>query len=268
MSETETTRLYEAMFLVDSNRAGQDWAGITEHIHGIITRHGGEIVNSEKWDERKLTYSVKGHSRATYILVHFNGPPAALQPMFRDLQLSDNVLRVLVLRDEDGITSEIKGLSDEPTDPVRSTRRRRDVSVPDEPSETGSASSDKESGGEEDKGAEETPAAEGPAETAETPAEEGPAETEETPAEEGPAETEETPTAEGPAETAETPAEEGPAETEETPAEEGPVETEETPTGEETTDDEPEALGEEEKAPDAEEADDEEDGAAGERTPE
>jgi len=184
MSETETTRLYEAMFLVDSNRAGRDWAGITDHIHGIITRHGGEIVNSEKWDERKLAYPVKGHSRATYILIHFNGVPAKLQPMLRDLQLSDNVLRVLILRDEDGITSEVKGLSDEPTDPVRSTRRRRDVSVPDERSQAGPSGPDEKSTEEEGGGAEETPAEEAPAETEEAPAEEKPAETEETPTEE------------------------------------------------------------------------------------
>jgi small subunit ribosomal protein S6 len=132
MSETETTRLYEAMFLVDANRAGQDWNSVTEHVHGIIKRHNGEIVNSEKWDERKLAYPIKGHARATYILIHFNAPPASIEPMLADIQISDVVLRVLVLRDEDGITSEIKGLSDEPTDPVRSTRRGRDISVPED----------------------------------------------------------------------------------------------------------------------------------------
>jgi len=148
MSEIETKRLYEAMFLVDSNRAGQDWGGVTEHVHGVIRRHGGEIVNSEKWDERKLAYPVQGHARATYILVHFNAPPAAISPMLADFQISDLVLRVLMLRDEDGITSEIKGLSDEPTDPVRSTRRGRDISVP-EGSEAGESTPPEEEAGED-----------------------------------------------------------------------------------------------------------------------
>jgi ribosomal protein S6 len=134
------------MFLVDSNRAGQDWSGVTEHVHGVIRRHGGEIVNSEKWDERKLAYPVQGHARATYILVHFNAPPAAIAPALADFQISDLVLRVLILRDEDGITSEIKGLSDEPTDPVRSTRRGRDISVPEDSAEGGTPAPEEAAG--------------------------------------------------------------------------------------------------------------------------
>ena len=131
MSETELKRLYEAMFLIDPNKANKDWNAVTEHVHGIITRNGGDIANSEKWDERKLAYPLNEQTRATYILVHFNAPPSQMETIQRSYQLSDLVIRVLILQDEDGITSEVKSLSDEPTDPVRSTRRERNVSLPD-----------------------------------------------------------------------------------------------------------------------------------------
>ena len=135
MSDNEETRLYEAMFVVGANRANQDWGALVEHIHGIITRHGGEVVNSEKWDERKLAYPMAGNTRAVYILIHFNASPNSIEQARQDFHLSGAIIRTLILRDEDGISSEIKGLSDEPTDPVRSTRRERDVSVPTEEAE-------------------------------------------------------------------------------------------------------------------------------------
>ena len=135
MSDNEETRLYEAMFVVGANRANQDWGALMEHIHGIITRHGGEVVNSEKWDERKLAYPMAGNTRAVYILIHFNASPNSIEQARQDFHLSGAIIRTLILRDEDGISSEIKGLSDEPTDPVRSTRRERDVSVPTEEEE-------------------------------------------------------------------------------------------------------------------------------------
>ncbi|MBI2191509.1 MAG: 30S ribosomal protein S6 [Planctomycetes bacterium] len=130
MSNDQVKRLYEAMFLVDPNRGNQDWKGITEFVHGVISRHHGQVANSEKWDERKLCYSIKGHSRAVYLLVHFHAPPSELEAIRQAYHLSDLILRSLILVDEDGLSSEIRSLPDEPTDPVRSTRRERDRAVP------------------------------------------------------------------------------------------------------------------------------------------
>lgn len=131
MSDNQARRLYEAMFLVDANKANQDWNGVIEHIHGVVLRHQGEIAKSEKWDERKLSYTVKGHSRATYLLLHFHALPSQLEAIRQNYELSDLVIRVLINKDEDGISSEIRSLPDEPTDPVRSTRRGRDRVMPD-----------------------------------------------------------------------------------------------------------------------------------------
>ena len=88
MSDNEETRLYEAMFVVGANRANQDWGALMEHIHGIITRHGGEVVNSEKWDERKLAYPMAGNTRAVYILIHFNASPNSIEQARQDFDVA------------------------------------------------------------------------------------------------------------------------------------------------------------------------------------
>ncbi len=96
-------RLYESMFLVDNTRARGDLEGVITELREMVERAGGEVVNCDKWDERKLAYEVSGQRRGTYILCHWNGPPTAPARIERQCRLSGVVLRVLNVVDEDGI---------------------------------------------------------------------------------------------------------------------------------------------------------------------
>lgn len=99
MAET-TVRLrkYEAMIILDSAKAGTDWDGVVGRVRELIEREGSEIESLEKWDERRLAYEVKGHKRGTYVLVHFSAPPGAVAVMRRGFELSEEILRALILR--------------------------------------------------------------------------------------------------------------------------------------------------------------------------
>jgi ribosomal protein S6 len=90
--------LYEALFLVDSAEAASDWQGINDHIKKIIERNEAEILSIRKWDERPLAYPIMGRKRGTYILVYFNALCAKLGAIERDAQLSERILRVMILR--------------------------------------------------------------------------------------------------------------------------------------------------------------------------
>jgi len=96
--ETAMKRLYEAMFLIDSSLAATEWDAVRGTIEHILTRHGGEIVSFKKWDERRLAYEIEGKSRGTYILVYFRGAADQIGAIERDVQLSERILRVLILR--------------------------------------------------------------------------------------------------------------------------------------------------------------------------
>ena len=103
------SKLYEAMFIVDSAKAKEDYAKMEGECLGCVTRHGGEIVKSVKWDDRKLAYEIKKIRRGTYILLHFNADPAAITRIERQCALNENVLRVLILVDEDGVETDLPG---------------------------------------------------------------------------------------------------------------------------------------------------------------
>ncbi len=96
-------KTYESMFLVSTAEANRDWDDLISHVHGILERHGGKVLHTVKWDERRLAYEVEKQSRGVYILVHFQAPGSAIQLMQRDCQLSRRIMRVLFVIDEDGV---------------------------------------------------------------------------------------------------------------------------------------------------------------------
>ncbi|MDD5326620.1 MAG: 30S ribosomal protein S6 [Phycisphaerae bacterium] len=90
-------KLYEAMFLFDSADAAADWDGVVAVVTNILARADAEIVSLRKWDERKLAYEIKGKGKGVYILCYFKAVGGKLQDIERDIQLSERIVRALVL---------------------------------------------------------------------------------------------------------------------------------------------------------------------------
>ncbi|MGN6506551.1 MAG: 30S ribosomal protein S6 [Tepidisphaeraceae bacterium] len=84
---------YEGMFLLPGSAEVE--ASI-KRVRDIIEKHGGSILVIKKWDERKLAFEVKKQKRGLYILAYFTGPGTAIAPITRDVNLSDDILRVLI----------------------------------------------------------------------------------------------------------------------------------------------------------------------------
>jgi small subunit ribosomal protein S6 len=86
------------MFLVDSALAAQDWQKILNELQRILDRAEAEVVSQKKWDERRLCYDIQGKSRGTYILIYFNCDTEKVKGIERDVQLSELIIRTLILR--------------------------------------------------------------------------------------------------------------------------------------------------------------------------
>ncbi|UJS19058.1 MAG: 30S ribosomal protein S6 [Candidatus Jettenia sp.] len=92
--------MYEGLFLIDNTHASMEWDNVVRHIHDILQKNGAEILKTEKWGEKKLAYKIKGHKRGTYLLIHFNAKSGAIAAIKRDFQLSDYVIRSLIVKDD------------------------------------------------------------------------------------------------------------------------------------------------------------------------
>lgn len=90
-------RTYEGMFLLDPTQAAQEWDKLKTQVTGMLERRGGVILSAKKWGEKKLAYEIKGHKRGTYFLVYFEMPVENVNIVRRDFQLSEIILRDLII---------------------------------------------------------------------------------------------------------------------------------------------------------------------------
>ena len=138
--ETEVEKLYEAMFLVDSAEAASDWDGINETIRRILQRRDAQIEVMRKWNEGRLAYEISGKERGTYILVYFRAAGDAIEAIERDVQLSERILRVLIVRadhiDEQVLEKEKTIMAEKPSAEEEKTEQKTESKPEDSPAET------------------------------------------------------------------------------------------------------------------------------------
>ena len=123
MKTATKNKLYEGMFLVDSAQAGADWDGIIAAIRTILGRAKAEIVSIRKWDDRRLAYGINGKTRGTYILCYFKADGEKIQDIEKNVQLSEQIMRVLILSAEQLTTEDIG--KDTPATKVEKEREKR-----------------------------------------------------------------------------------------------------------------------------------------------
>lgn len=105
---------YEGMFLIDATLAAKEWNKASGIVTGIIAKHGGELKSSCKWGDRKLTFDVRGHKRATYFLAYFTAPEANIDKMRKELQLAEAILRHQILQRDGTLPLAVPAQPDEP----------------------------------------------------------------------------------------------------------------------------------------------------------
>src|SRR5687768_1354700 len=110
------TKQYEAMFLFPASVAPDlDHALMT--ARQMIERHGGEIIVLKKWDERKLAYEMGKNKRGVYVISYFTGPGAIVGAIERDVNLSEDVIRVMVTTAEHLNKQEMESVEPQPIQP-------------------------------------------------------------------------------------------------------------------------------------------------------
>jgi small subunit ribosomal protein S6 len=115
-STEKSVNQYEGMFLLPGS-AGTDVEAAIKLVRGIIERHEGKVLVIKKWDERKLAYELVKQKRGLFILAYFNAPGSALVAISRDVELSDQVLRVLLTRADYLNQEEMAAVEPQPIQP-------------------------------------------------------------------------------------------------------------------------------------------------------
>ena len=113
MAKKAKTSQYEAMFLF-GQAAAQDLEGALNQVRQIVERHGGQVIVLKRWDERKLAYEIKKQKRGTYVICYYSGPGESVSAIERDVNLSDNVLRVMLTKADHLNQKEMEAVEPQP----------------------------------------------------------------------------------------------------------------------------------------------------------
>lgn len=88
---------YEGMFLCHNKEARKETDYLADHVKALIEKCGGSVSQSTKWDERELSYPVKGVSRGVYYLMWYTGDSQTDAKLRHEVRLSGLVLRHLTI---------------------------------------------------------------------------------------------------------------------------------------------------------------------------
>lgn len=76
-------------------------SGALDRISRVVTEHGGQVGNVDRWGRRRLAFEIERQNEGYYVVVEFTAEPEALRELERSLQLADEVLRFkIVVRGE------------------------------------------------------------------------------------------------------------------------------------------------------------------------
>jgi len=93
-------RRYELMLVLRPDVADDKAQAVIDRTTRGIVAGGGSIVKVAPWGRRRLAYQIDRYREGSYHIILFEAPADALGEMERTLQITEEVLRHLVTRDE------------------------------------------------------------------------------------------------------------------------------------------------------------------------
>lgn len=96
---------YELMYIIDMKLDEAPRKELVARINALITDNGGTIDKIDEWGKRRLAYTIDYRTEGYYVLVNFTAGGDLPREIERVLQISDDVLRYLIVRLEEKHTS-------------------------------------------------------------------------------------------------------------------------------------------------------------------
>jgi small subunit ribosomal protein S6 len=93
-------RRYELMLVFRPDAPDERISAIIDRTTRQITAAGGQIVKVAPWGRRRLAYAIDRHREGAYHIVVFESPTEAIAELERDLQITEEVLRHLTVRQD------------------------------------------------------------------------------------------------------------------------------------------------------------------------
>ena len=92
---------YELIFILKAELPDTEMTARVERVKEILSQYEGEITQENHWGVRRLAYEIEYESRGNYMFLKFKSKGTAIAELDRFLRLDDQVLRHLIVVDEE-----------------------------------------------------------------------------------------------------------------------------------------------------------------------
>lgn len=92
--------LYEGMYVISATLSDDARNKALDRIQTGITSRGGEIKKIHEQGRRRLAYEIKGHREGYYYILYFTAPAAAIEELWQEYHLNEDLIRFMTLRTE------------------------------------------------------------------------------------------------------------------------------------------------------------------------
>jgi len=98
--EDKQLRDYELVVIISPEVVDEAIDSVIDSVSRFITENGGTVSAVEQWGKRKLAYPIKHFVEGSYVLTRFKLRPKLSKQLEASLQISEDVLRHLLIKVE------------------------------------------------------------------------------------------------------------------------------------------------------------------------
>lgn len=91
-------RPYELTFIVRPDVEAEILNAVVDRVKNLLTDGGGQVTEVNNWGRRQLAYPINKITEGQYFLLKAQLPAQMISGLERDLRLTEQILRFLVVR--------------------------------------------------------------------------------------------------------------------------------------------------------------------------
>jgi len=89
---------YEHTFITKQDLTSAQTKKVIDKYENIIKKNSGEILKTEEWGLRILTYNIKNNKKGFYFHIKFNGLGKTIEELERAGNIDDVLIRFLTVK--------------------------------------------------------------------------------------------------------------------------------------------------------------------------
>lgn len=90
--------IYETVVILSQNLGEEDLRAATDKIAELVAASGGEILKTDVWGKRKLSYELNKQRFGIYVFFLFRAPAATVKRLEEYFKVFDPLLKFMVIR--------------------------------------------------------------------------------------------------------------------------------------------------------------------------